>query len=107
MTFEEYSDKINHAVLNQDEIPVVMQEILSELKQDLTALDSFKTKTEEQENKIKGLQESNIKLFLGQATKPEEKKEEIDIEDMSGIGAVDAYLKNNNINFNEESEEKK
>lgn len=100
MTFEEYEQKINHAVLNQDEIPVIMQEILKELKTDLTSLEAFKTKNTEQEEKIKSLQESNVKLFLGQTgggegKKPEESKP--DYEDLTGIEAVDAFMDTNNI----------
>lgn len=99
MTFEEYEQKINHAVLNQDEIPVIMQEVLKELKTDLTSLESFKAKTTEQDEKIKALQESNVKLFLGQTGKPEEKPEEkpTDYEDLQGIEAVNAFMDSNNI----------
>ena len=94
MTIEEYEQKINHTVLNQDEIPVIMQEILKELKTDLTTLESLKGKITEQETQIKGLQESNVKLFLGQTgknpTQPPESKP--DIEDLQGMEAVNAYL---------------
>lgn len=110
MTFEEYEQKIQHAVLNQDEIPVIMQEILKELKTDLTTLESFKTKTTEQDAKIKALQESNVKLFLGQTEKPSDEKTGTntteDYEDMEGIEAVDAFMKSKNIgSFIVESEE--
>ena len=99
MTFEEYEQKIQHAVLNQDEIPVIMQEILAALKTDLTSLESFKTRTTEQEQKIKDLQESNVKLFLGQTGKPSEPEEKkvTDYEDLQGMEAVDAFMNKNQI----------
>lgn len=100
MTFEEYEKKIQHAVLNQDEIPVVMQEILAALKTDLTTLDSFKTKNAEQEEKIRTLQESNVKLFLGQTQQTSADKENEtgdDYRDMQGLEAVDAFMKENSI----------
>lgn len=64
MTLEEYTTKLHTSVLKADEAPAIVQEIIDSLKTDLTELDTYKQKTQEQEDAIKTLRETNYKLLL-------------------------------------------
>lgn len=64
MTLDEYTSKLQHGVLNADEMPAIVQEITSALKEDLTERDTYRATAQEQENTIKTLRETNYKLLL-------------------------------------------
>lgn len=92
MKYEEYEAMAQE--LTAENAPVVLQSILAGVKDDLAERDALITEREGMENKIKELQETNIKLFLSQTgeTQTEEQTEEEKIEDMSFDEYID-YLK--------------
>lgn len=60
---------------NPDTAPEALSSILKMVEEDTEAIDALTTAKEENEAKIKELQDTNIKLFLAQV-KPEEKHED-------------------------------
>lgn len=92
MKYEEYEAMAQE--LTAENAPVVLQSILAGVKDDLAERDALITEREDMENKIKDLQETNIKLFLSQTgeAQTEEQTEEEKIEDMSFDEYID-YLK--------------
>lgn len=78
MTLEQYTEKLQHAVLNADEAPAIVNEVLGELKTDLTTSATLKAQTETDAKTIADLRDTNMKLFLAQggSIKEEEKEEE-------------------------------
>ena len=97
MTIDEYTEKLTECVTNPDSAPAIIKDIISELKTDFTSMDTIKTKVAEQETKIKNLQETNMKLFIGQTGKPEKEEVTEDYNDLTGMDAVDAFMKGNEI----------
>lgn len=78
MTYEEYEKRINNALANADTAPTEFVSILSELKTDLTAKDTLETEKTELETRVRGLQDTNMKLYLsvtGTSTEDEEEDE--------------------------------
>lgn len=76
MKYSEYEALVNEALLNVDKAPLNMKKILENLKADTTLIESQAATIAEKDTKIKDLQDTNIKLFLGQTKKVEEEKEE-------------------------------
>lgn len=64
MTYEEYEKRINGALANPDTAPTEFVNILSDLKTDLTAKDTFETEKTELETRVRDLQDTNMKLYL-------------------------------------------
>lgn len=64
MTIDEYTEKLQHGVLNADEMPGIVTDVLKELKADLTALDTIKADNAKKDAEINTLRETNMKLFL-------------------------------------------
>lgn len=84
MKYEEYEALINEAISNTDKSPVNLKSVLEGIKADLTTMNAGTEKLKEYEGRIKDLQDTNIKLFLGTTGKqeehddPEPKKETIE-----------------------------
>lgn len=105
MTIEEYTERLQKAVLKADEAPVLVQEVIENLKADITTLDSLKTKNAEYEETIKGLRETNIKLFMstpgvkemGSSTPAAEDISMEDPMDHPGIEGANIYLEQNGL----------
>lgn len=65
------------AMQNADKAPANVKAVMDEIKVQLTTLETQGTKIAEQEKRIRDLQDTNMKLFLGQTmqvkdTEPEE-----------------------------------
>lgn len=83
MKYEEYQNIINSIISSPEKAPETAKTLLDAIKQDTELIDSQNSKISEQDSKIKDLQDTNIKLFLSQTSKPVEVKEEktLDITD--------------------------
>lgn len=87
MKISDYTDLINQIVTKPEEAPALAKDLISNLKSDTDALDAAKLKIEEQDNKIKDLQNTNIKLFLAQTGQKKEdtvdnEPEHVTLEDL-------------------------
>ena len=78
MTIEEIKKELSKMVLNADEAPAIAEKLLTALDELETARQASVTKTEELTQKVKDLQDVNIKLYLSQVSKPQDGGEDID-----------------------------
>lgn len=74
MKYEDYEGIAQK--LTAENAPEVLKTMLDAVKEDLAERDTLKTLQEEQEAKIKDLQDTNIKLFLSQTGKAEQDEDE-------------------------------
>lgn len=88
MKYDEYEKSFNDLLSNPDTALAGAGDLLETLKTDLTALEELTATVEEQANRIKDLQETNLKLYLSQggAVDDEEPKEET-----SGVDAITEF----------------
>lgn len=66
MKFEEYEAAINKMVSEPETAPVAAQALLAAIKEDGAALEAAKAGIQERDEKIRSLQDTNIKLFMSQ-----------------------------------------
>ena len=90
MKYEEYEQRINSALANADAAPTEFVNILSELKTDLTAKDSLETEKAELENRVRDLQDTNMKLYLSVTGGSDDDEEED--EPAEGTAVVDELM---------------
>lgn len=90
MKFEEYEKMINDALQNADKAPVLMKDVLTNIKADVTTLGTQSETIIEQEKRIRDLQDTNMKLFLSQTGQKAEEKEPD--EEKTGQAAIDEFL---------------
>lgn len=69
MTYNEYEAIAK--TITADNAPLVMEQILKEIKTDTETIESLTTSKAELESKVRDLQDTNIKLFLSQSTTPD------------------------------------
>lgn len=72
MKINDYKQLINKLVAKPEEAPAVAEDLLKNITDDCAVIDSLNSKVNEQQQKILDLQNTNIKLFLGQTSKPAE-----------------------------------
>lgn len=93
MKYEEYEKTIKEIIAKPDTAMAEIGKVLEELKSDLT---TFQTITEEHaamQTRIKDLQETNARLFLGVTKSPDkEDVQEADDDDLEGADAIDAFV---------------
>lgn len=92
MKYEDYETSLNSVITNPDTAPAVIQEILAELKADLTALDSATVGLSERDARIKDLQDTNIKLFTSMTGTESVEDEVEDWAEMEGDEAIEAFI---------------
>ena len=76
MTYAEYENMINRIVTEPETAPVGAQALLDQLKTDLESMDAALAGIAERDEKIRALQDTNIKLFMSQTGSTEEPEEE-------------------------------
>lgn len=76
MTKQEYTDFIKEMVKNPDTATASAQTLIDNIGTDLDTLEAFRASDAEKDKRIRDLQDTNIKLFLGQTGKPPEDKED-------------------------------
>lgn len=91
MTYAEYESRLSDVVKKPDEAPVLVKALLQEIKADTDTLDTLRTDIEAKDEKIRSLQDTNMKLFLSQTSEDTDQKESW--EDMEpGEDKMNAYL---------------
>lgn len=94
MTYEEAKKRITEVLQQPDSALVAIQPILEDMKADYEALISLTSKVEQQDSRIRDLQDTNMKLFLSQTGQVSDKEEEED--EVEGPDAIDAFVSNLN-----------
>lgn len=74
MTYDELAEKVSK--MTSDTFQADMVELLKEIKEDYTTRDTLATVVKENEERIRTLQDTNARLFLGQTSKPDANEEE-------------------------------
>lgn len=92
MTYEEVNKKITGLVNSPDTAQADALELLKEIEADYTTMDTLRTRAEEDAVKIRTLQDTNARLFLGQTSKPQDDKPELDESD--GEAFIDNFFDN-------------
>lgn len=93
MSYEEYKKLIDELITNPDTAPANVQNILNQLQTDLTTLDSLKAENTGLNEKVKTLQDTNIKLYMSQGSAPvvnenenkEKTEEEVNAENVEAF----------------------
>lgn len=76
MKFEDYKQQIIGLINDPDTALTKVDGIFENLQADIEARDSFESKIKEQEDRIRALQDTNMKLFLKASGEVEEPKDE-------------------------------
>lgn len=100
MKYDEYETKINEVLSNPDTALTEISSVLEELKGDLETLEALSAKVEEQDGRIRDLQDTNMKLYLNQGGGEVEQEEED--EPAEGMAVIDEFMEEL---FEEEEEE--
>lgn len=89
MTYEEASTRLTAIIASPDTAQAELPAFLDSMKTDYEGFHTASVKTAEQEERIKTLQDTNMRLFLMQTGKvtPDEPKEEL-----TGAQAMDAFV---------------
>ena len=90
MQYEEYESRINEVLADPDTALANIGEVMDNLKTDLTAFDEMKNTVIEQENRIKDLQETNLKLYLMQGGGKSEPDED-ELPEKTGVDAINQF----------------
>lgn len=90
MSYEEYKKLIDELITSPDTAPANVQNILEQLKTDLTTLESLKTENTGLNEKVKVLQDTNIKLYMSQGGTPVEENTEDEVDE--DVEQVEAFF---------------
>lgn len=90
MQYEEYESRINDILAEPDTALANIGEVMDNLKTDLTAFDEMKNTVVEQEDRIKDLQETNLKLYLMQGGGKSEADED-ELPEKTGVEAINQF----------------
>ena len=89
MTYEEFKSGITALVSKPDTALAELPAFLEQVKADYETRDTSVSKVSEQEERIRTLQDTNMRLFLAQTGQAVEDKEE---PELLGDDAVDAFV---------------
>lgn len=89
MTYEEYEKSINGVLSNPDTALANIPTVLDEIKKDLTNLETVTTENASLQQRIKDLQETNMKLYLSMTGSEPDADED---EPATGVGVIDEFL---------------
>lgn len=94
MTYDDVKTRITKMVNNPDTAQADALELLKDLEADYTTMDTLRTRAEEDATRIRTLQDTNARLFLGQTTPdaPDDSGDELDETD--GQNFIDNYFDN-------------
>ena len=90
MDKNKYLDLINKSIKSPEEAPTIMKELISVVEEDYNEFESLKSNLDNSNDKIRNLQDTNMKLFLSQTTQKEEEQEE---KEMTPDEVVDDFIK--------------
>lgn len=91
MKYEELKKKITEVLQQPDSALVAIQPILEEIKADYETMLSLTDKVNQQDTRIRDLQDTNMKLFLSQTGQINDKETDDD-EDIEGPDAIDSFI---------------
>lgn len=92
MTYQEYETKINEVLSNPDTALAGIAPILDEIKTDITSLETAQKENASLQERIKDLQETNIKLYLAQTGEPDKQEEEEEKEPATGEDVIKEFI---------------
>lgn len=78
MTYDEFKTRFTSIIGNPDTAQAESVGFLSDVEKDYTTLTSMTKKSDDDDKRIRELQDTNQKLFLSVTGSPEEEKEEED-----------------------------
>ena len=90
MDKNKYLDLINKSIKSPEEAPAIMKELITVVEEDYNEFESLKSNLDNSNNKIRNLQDTNMKLFLSQTTQKEEEQED---KEMTPDEVVDDFIK--------------
>ena len=91
MTYDELKTKLTKILEQPDSALANVGPLLEEVKADYETIITLTEAKEKNETRIRDLQDTNMKLFLAQTGKVEDKNNEDD-DDLEGPDAVDAFI---------------
>ena len=89
MTYDEYKTAIDTAVSNPDTGLGALPALMENLKTDLGQIETLNATITERDNKIRELQDTNMKLYMqiGGGSEPDEQDEPV-----TGVGVIDEFM---------------
>ena len=90
MDKNKYLDLINKSIKSPEEAPTIMKELISVVEEDYNEFESLKSNLDNSNDKIRNLQDTNMKLFLSQTNQKEEEQED---KEMTPDEVVDDFIK--------------
>lgn len=78
MTYDEFKARFTSIIGNPDTAQAESVGFLSDVEKDYTTLDSMVKKSDDDDKRIRDLQDTNQRLFLSVTGKPEEEEEKED-----------------------------
>ena len=92
MTIDEYKARIDGLLTNPDTALAEVAGVYEELETDLTTLESVTAEVEELRERVKNLQETNVKLYLSQGEPEEDPEDDPEDERDEDEKAVDDFF---------------
>lgn len=92
MTYDELEKRLTKMMETPDTALAVLPELLKEVKADYEGIVSLTNKNQEQDQRIRDLQDTNMKLFLMQTSAPKTKGQLEEEDDLEGQDAIDAFV---------------
>lgn len=92
MEYNEYDKKIREIISKPDTAMAEIGGILESLKADLEGAHSVAEENAALKERVRDLQDTNARLFLGQTSKPSEDKDEPEDDDLEGAEALNAFV---------------
>lgn len=92
MDYNTYESKLTSIVTNPESSPIVVQEILDDLKTDAATVESMAAELSAKDAKIRELQDTNAKLFLQVTGQSSDEEEPSDWSELEGDAALEAFI---------------
>lgn len=91
MTFEEFKTGLTEIVEHSDEKLAELPDFIKEVESDYSAASQLVEKIGNLEDRVRSLQDTNMKLYLAQTGSPADDGDEGDDEDLTGSDAITAF----------------
>lgn len=91
MLYSEYENLITSLLQKPEEAPIVAKNILDNIKSDCELISSQTETIKNADKKIRDLQDTNIKLFIGQSSKVQPAEEPVELQ---GDEFIENYINN-------------
>lgn len=99
MKYEDLKKRIEKLITSPDTAQADAIELLADLEADYTTMDTLRTRAAEDAERIRTLQDTNARLFLGQVSPAE--KEEPTVDESDGEEFIENFFDNLGGNENE------